>query len=402
TTSGMVRGLDVSCRVLDIDGPREKKDYFRGWIDIRPSTLASINFTSGTTGRPRGVMLSHRNYLAACRNFLDNFPELQGFGRVLHVLPFHHSTAALLLPAIACGISSAIAQCEDAAAVLDAADLFEPDVVIMHPDLIGRILDRVKREPGELRKLRSLQTVFYGSSSINASQIREAMERIGPVFAQAYGMTEALPPVAVLDRDDHARALECRQHELFSSCGKPARGVDVKIVDDSGGEIGGDEPGELLVRGGNVMEGYLGMREETLDFLRDGWAHTGDMAKRKKGYLYLMGRKRDLINRAGLRIFPQEIESIVAGVDGVKDCAVFAMPDEKEGEVPACAVVLEQGRGGVLDALRIILAGKLPAGKMPVEIIGMDRLPRSSAGKVDRNMIRRSVAPEGGEAGRTR
>ena len=402
TTARMARELELSCRVVDIDGPREQADYFRGWIDIRPSTLASINFTSGTTGRPRGVMLSHRNYMAACRNFLDNFAELREFRRVLHVLPFHHSTAALLLPAIACGISSIIVECGDAAAVLDAADIHEPDCMVMHPELIGRILSLVKKEPGELRKLRTLETIFYGSSSINPMVIREAMETIGPVFAQAYGMTEALPPVAVLDRDDHVRAIEYRQFDLFSSCGKPARGVDVKIVDDSGREIRDGEPGELLVRGGNVMEGYLGLKEETQDFLRDGWAHTGDMAKRKDGYLYIMGRKDDLITRGNTRIFPSDVERIIAGIGGVKDCAVFGVPDEKEGQVPVCAVVLDRGNGNGAAALKNILADRLPDEKMPVEIIVMDRLPRSTAGKIDRNMIRRSVAREGGAARRTR
>jgi acyl-CoA synthetase (AMP-forming)/AMP-acid ligase II len=385
-TAPACRGLERLCRVVVLEDPGPARRARPRSVSASSSTLASINYTSGTTGRVKGVMLSQRNYLAACRNLLAGVGDLERAGQVLHVLPFSHSTAALLLPALTLGLMTTVAECGRAADVAAAAARFRPEVTVLSPALIGDLVDLAGRDMGLAAKMSSLDTILYGSSPIGAARLKKAMALLGPVFVQVYGMTETLPPVAVLDKPDHARAADEADGRLLSSCGRPARGVEVRLAGMDGRDAGPGEAGEILVRGDNVMEGYLGMREETERFLAGGWAHTGDMGRMEEGYLFLLGRKSSMIVREGETIFPLEIENAVSSVEGVKECAVFDPPGGSEAS-PFCAVVLEEGCGGP-EALRRALELRLPSGRMPGRIIVLDRLPRNANGKPDRERLR--------------
>jgi acyl-CoA synthetase (AMP-forming)/AMP-acid ligase II len=385
-TAPACRGLEKHCRVLDLDDPAPAAGAGHAGLPITPSTLASINYTSGTTGPIKGVMLSHRSYAAACRNLIAGVADLERAGQVLHVLPFSHSTASLLLPALALGLMTTTAECGNAADVMEAAARFRPEVTVLHPALIGDLVDLAGRDMGLAGKMSSLDTIFYGSSPMAAKRLKRAMELFGPVFVQVYGMTETLPPVAVLDKQDHARALEDPDCRLLASCGRPVQGVEVRLECMDGREAETGQAGEILVRGGNVMEGYLGMKEETGKFLAGGWAHTGDVGRMQNGYLFLLDRKSGMIGREGETIYTFEIENIVSSVEGVKECAVLDPPGI-EGTSPICAVVLEEGSGGT-DELRRALEVRLPAGAMPGRILAMERLPRNVNGKLDRERLR--------------
>jgi fatty-acyl-CoA synthase len=386
STSSACRGLERLCRVVVLEDPAPARGARPCSASITSSTLASINYTSGTTGRAKGVMLSHRNYLAACRNLLAGVGDLERAGQVLHVLPFSHSTAALLLPALTLGLMTTVAEGSHAADVAEAAGRFRPEVTVLSPAMIGDLVDLAGRDMGLAAKMSSLDTILYGSSPIGAARLKKAMALFGPVFVQVYGMTETLPPVAVLDKTDHVRGVEEPDGRLLASCGRPARGVEIRLADGDGHDVEPAAAGEILVRGDNVMEGYLGMREETERFLAGGWAHTGDMGRMDRGYLFLLGRKNSMIVLDGETIFPLEIEKAVSSIEGVKECAVYSPPGGAEAS-PFCAVVLEEGCGGP-EALRRALELRLPSGRMPGRIIVMDRLPRNANGKLDRERLR--------------
>lgn len=387
-TSAKAAELKGLCRILNVDDPFLRERSRGAKSHAKASSIGSINYTSGTTGQPKGVMLSQRNHLASCVNFLQNVEELEHIRHILHVLPFSHSTVSLLLPAVSNGICTTVCECAGARNVMNAFDRYRPDATLMHPALLYELLDIVRQDPGQGEKLRSIQTVFYGSSPISPQRLREANEVFGRIFIQVYGMTETLPPVALLRKEDHARALENSRCRLLASCGRIARGVEVKIVDELEREVEENRPGEILVRGGNVTEGYLGRKEETERFLRGGWAHTGDRAYRKEGYLFIVDRKNDIIIRGGHDIYPLEVENIISGIEGVRECAVFAVPDKKEGEVPFCAIVTDRGRDVDTGTWKRALEKNLPCEKIPVRFIMMKNLPRNINGKINRMALR--------------
>jgi acyl-CoA synthetase (AMP-forming)/AMP-acid ligase II len=392
-TASACRGMERFCRILNLDDPGPTAGTRPARVQVSPSTLASINYTSGTTGPVKGVMLSHRNYCGACMNMLGSVGDLERAGQVLHVLPFSHSTAALLLPALCLGLMTTMAECSHAGQVMEAAARFRPEVTVLHPALIGDIVD-LCRDPALAAKMSSLDTVLYGSSPMGGARLKKAMKVFGPLFVQVYGMTETLPPVAVLDKTDHVRALEDPESGNLFSCGRPVKGVEVRLADMDGRPVDAGRAGEVLVRGDNVMEGYLAMKEETERFLAGGWAHTGDMGRMERGYLFILDRKSSMIVREGQTMFPCEIERIVSCVEGVKECAVIDLPGS-DASWPLCAVVFEEGGGTGPDSVRRALEPCFPVAGMQGRIVVMDRLPRNANGKLDRKQLLEALIKAG-------
>jgi len=352
-------------------------------VELSPDDLACLQYTGGTTGRPKGAMLTHRNLVASVtqiRTFL-----LQGHreaeDRAIAVLPLFHvygmngvmnlgvhlAATLILLPRL------------DIKMLIDAIRTERPTFFLGVPALYVAI----NSYPGiDKIDLTSIKACFSGGAPLPVEVLETFEARTGARIAEAYGMTEASSVTHVNPR---------RGVRKYGSIGVPIVGTDAKIVDVETGmrELGPGEAGELLVKGPQVMVGYWNQPEETAQILTDGWLHTGDIAEMDEdGYFYVVDRKKDLILTAGFNVYPREVEEVLYQHPKVLEAAVIGLPDKVRGEKVAAYVVLKPGETAKASEIRAFCRERLAHYKVPRAVYFRDELPKSMAGKVLRRVIR--------------
>jgi fatty-acyl-CoA synthase len=234
--------------------------------------------------------------------------------------------------------------------------------------------------------LSSLELLLYGASPMSPSRLIEGIERIGPVFSQLYGQTECYP-VSVLRKADH----DPRTPELFVSCGFPIAACEVKILDDSDQEVATGDAGEICVRAPHVMVEYWKRPDTTAETLKNGWLHTGDIARRdERGYMFILDRKKDMIVSGGFNIFPREVEDVLTQHADVAMCAVVGVPDEKWGEAVTAVVVAREGTQPTAEELIALVKAKKGSAHAPKQIQFVKQLPMTGVGKVDKKVLKAS------------
>jgi acyl-CoA synthetase (AMP-forming)/AMP-acid ligase II len=343
--------------------------------DVAPDDPAWLFYTSGTTGKPKGAVLTHRNLIAATVNCLADMFDFRADDCVLHVAPLSHGSGLYLIPSLARGAHNIISN-RPGFQPDEALDIVaERGVTVLGfvaPTMIVRLLEAAPRDD-----IGTLRGVIYGGATIHLEHIRAAVSRFGPIFHQLYGQGEAPMTISYLPAADHAGA----DDETLLSAGYPRAGVEVRIVGDD------DAEGEICVRGDVVMKGYWGNPEATEKALRDGWLHTGDIGRfDAKGRLRVLDRRHDTIISGGANIYPKEIEDVIAGHPAVSEVIAFGVPDPEWGESVAVAVVAsgEVSEGDLLAFCRESLASF----KKPKRIIFLDELPKSAYGKVLRRELK--------------
>jgi long-chain acyl-CoA synthetase len=349
--------------------------------------LAGIFYTGGTTGRSKGVMLSHGNLMV---NALQSLAEgtLPRDAIYLHAAPmFHlangHAMYCMLLNAGTNAIIKAFTP-ED---VAEAIEHFRVTHVLLVPTMIQMFIDH----PGIGRRdLSSLQQIIYGASPISEAVLDRAMLRLpGVRFLQAYGMTELSPLATVLMPEEHVGLGHAKGRHR--SGGRAALGVEVRIVDDNNQPVPPGTVGEIVVRGDNVMMGYWNRPEETAKAVVDGWMHTGDGGRMDEdGFVYIVDRLKDVIVTGGENVYSTEVENAVAQHPEVLQCAVIGIPDPLWGEAVHGVVVVKPGAS--VDAADLIAFCKerIAGYKCPRSVdLRTDPLPMSGAGKVLKRELRR-------------
>jgi acyl-CoA synthetase (AMP-forming)/AMP-acid ligase II len=352
--------------------------------EAAPDDTAWIFYTSGTTGRPKGAMLSHRNLIAMSVNCLADIYRFGPDDRVLHAAPLSHGSGVYLIPALAGGSENII---------YDQAG-FEPDAVLntiereritalafVAPTMIVRLLDGSADH-----NTQSLRCVVYGGAPIHVEHLRAAVRRFGSVFVQLYGQGEAPMTISVLPARDHLSPDE----EMLRSAGYVRTGVDVRILAKDGGEQIAGQPGEIAVRGDVVMTGYWNNPQATAAALTNGWLRTGDIGLFDSGgRLHLLDRRHDTIISGGSNIYPREVEDVLVRHPSVKEAIVFGVPDKEWGESVAAAVVLAEGAPPVTgDTLVNYCREHLASFKKPKSIHVLPALPKNAYGKVLRRELR--------------
>ncbi len=351
-------------------------------VELLPDDLACLQYTGGTTGLPKGAMLTHRNLVASVtqmRTFL-----LQGHrdseDRAVAVLPFFHvygmngvmnlgihlAATLILLPRL------------DISMLVDAIRSYHPTFFLGVPALYVAVnsypgIDRVD--------LTSIKACFSGGAPLPVDVIQSFEARTGARIAEAYGMTEAASVTHVNPR---------RGVRKYGSVGVPIVGTDAKIVDVETGqrELPPGEAGELWVKGPQVMVGYWNHPEETAQVLTDGWLHTGDIATMDDdGYFTIVDRKKDLILTAGFNVYPREVEEVLYQHPKVLEAAVIGLPDKVRGEKVSAYVVLKPGETATAAEIRAFCRERLAHYKEPRAVTFRDDLPKSMAGKVLRRIL---------------
>jgi len=255
---------------------------------------------------------------------------------------------------------------------------------VTHVQLVPTMIYRLLDQPGlETYDVSSMQIMGYGSAPMAVERLREAIDRFGPIFAQAYGQTEAGSLAVCLTRRHHIEALAENRLEVLGSSGRPLNTVDVRIVDDDQRDVPVGEPGEVIFRGDTVMQGYWNAPDATAAALRNGWLHTGDVARAdERGFIYHVDRKKDIIISGAMNISAREVEEVIYRHPGVRECAVIAVPDEHWGETPKAIITVRDQCTVTAEEIEEICKTHLATYKRPRSIDFVDEMPKSSMGKI--------------------
>ena len=343
-------------------------------------SIATLSYTGGTTGKSKGALRHHRELSYFATAILAGF-EIPDDPRFLAIGPISHVTGTKIVPVLMKGGTVHMLRGFDPDAVFATIARERINFTLCVPTMIYVLLDH----PGLAKAdLSSLEYLLYGASPMSPSRLIEAIERIGPVFAQLYGQTECYP-VSVLRKAEHDR----KRPELFESCGFPIPACEVKILDGDDQEVPVGEPGEICVRAPHVMAKYWKQPEQTAETLKNGWLHTGDIARANdEGYLFILDRKKDMVVSGGFNIFPREIEDVLAAHADVAMVAVIGIPDAKWGEAVAALVVPRSGTRPDPQALMDVVKTRKGSAHTPKHIEFVDSLPVTSLGKVDKKALR--------------
>ncbi len=355
-----------------------------GWSE---EEMAFLCYTGGTTGLPKGVMLSHRNVVAKCLHAIQlaEFNERMVW---LHVSPMFHAADywSCFAVSVVGGLHVFIDRF-DPVRTLGLIEQHRVTHLLLVPTMINLIQDRPEARQTDLS---SVQRILYGSAPMPVERLRTAIQLFGPVLQHLYGQTETAPFLTTttlkgVDPD----GTEAQQRRLLS-CGQPVLGVELRIVDAEGRAVPTGQVGEIVARGPNVMSGYWKRPEETAATLRDGWIHTGDLAYMDEDqYVYILDRAKDMIITGGENVYSTEVEDVLYRHPAVQEAAVIGVPHETWGEAVQALVVLRAGGRAAPEEL-IAHCHELIAGyKCPKSVDFVEELPKSGAGKILKSELRR-------------
>ncbi len=355
-----------------------------GVSDVGQDDLLRIFYTGGTTGRSKGVEFTHRAiaymHLNATRSW-----QMPAVPRYLATGPITHGSFLMLMPTLLSGGCVIFHQGFDPERWLRAVEAERANFAFVVPTMIYASLDSKALSDVDLS---SLETVAYGGSPMSPSRLAEGIERFGRVFTQFYGQTECLGQGTSLWREEHDPV---RLPDLMRSCGRPVPGVYIDIVDDDDKPVAAGDPGEIVIRTAATMRGYWKQPELTVETLRNGWLHTGDVAVQDDdGYLYIVDRKKDMIISGGFNVFPREIEDVLTSHPAVALASVFGVPHERWGEQVVAVVVPRSGAQVTEADLQELVKKKKGSHYAPKIIEFADDLPRTSVGKIDKEVLRRA------------
>jgi acyl-CoA synthetase (AMP-forming)/AMP-acid ligase II len=360
-------------------------------IDLEGKDLCRIQYTTGSTGHPKGIMIPYRSDPIVLANLLiDNIPHLCPRDVFLGVQPIYHAVRAFILPCWIKGAAQVITHDFSPESVFDLIEKEGVTMIKTVPVLLNRLIDHP-----DIRKrdLRSIHTIIYGAAPMPTEKLKKAMEIFGPIFVQNYGQTEVPTTICCLNRDDHDIQDNPRKLERLSSAGRPYTHVEVKIVDDSGKEVPQGSLGEIIVRSEHAMIAYwnqpLHVTQETL---RNGWIYTGDIGKMdEEGYVFLVDRKKDMIISGGYNVYPNQIEQILYKHPAVKEAAVVGVPHPEWGEAVAAVVAIKAGQRLTEPELIDFCKSHLPSFMKPQSISFWESLPKNPEGKILRKAIREQL-----------
>lgn len=344
--------------------------------------LFGVYYTGGTTGNPKGVMLSHDNLLSSAMGSMVTADILTRGGNLLHAAPmFHLADIAAWSIGMLTGSTHVIVPMFTPEGVLEAVSRHQVTDTLLVPTMIQMLVDSPLADGADLA---SLQRVVYGASPMPQGVLDRARKTFSNArFTQAYGMTELSPIATLLTAEDHD------DPGLTRSCGRPTSCSELRIVDPDDNEVPRGTVGEVVVRGDHVMQGYWNQPKTTTSALRNGWMHTGDGAYMdERGYVFIVDRIKDMIVTGGENVFSAEVENALTQHPAVASCAVIGVPDPDWGERVHAVIVLRSDDKPTLEELRDFGRELIAGYKLPRSVAFVDALPLSGAGKILKRELR--------------
>jgi len=353
-------------------------------VAVQRSDVILLCYTSGTTGMPKGAQLTHENLLANAPLLQQEYGSSPETDVGLVSMPLFHVSGSLwALSCFYANVRIVILRRITPTDLMATIAGRRVTKALLVPVVIQMLLDAPGRDAYDMS---SLDLVLYGASPISVALLRRAMATFTCRFGQVYGLTETCGAITYLAPEDH----DVDNPRRLQSCGKPLGHVEIRIVDERGGEIrDAGRIGEIVCRSAQNMKGYWNNPAETASMLRDGWLHTGDMGFfDEDGYLYIHDRLKDMIISGGENIYPAEVERALAGHPAVVDVAVIGVPDDQWGEVPKALVVKRPGQDASAQELIEFCRGRIAGFKIPRSVEFVAVLKRNPAGKLLKHELR--------------
>jgi long-chain acyl-CoA synthetase len=362
----------------------------------RPEDLAWLFYTSGTTGRPKGVMLTHRNLMTMGLTYFIDVDSVSSTDAMVYAAPMSHGCGIYAIPHLMVGARHVV----PSSGGVDPAELFElgralgPLSTFSAPTIVKRLVDHAEAhglQPPDCAA--SFKTIVYGGAPMYLADIRRALRVMGPRFVQIYGQGETPMVATALSRGHIAEKDHPRYLERLGSVGVAQTPVEVRVANEQGEPLPPGEVGEVLVRGDSVMAGYWRNPEATAHALRGGWLWTGDVGcLNEEGFLTLKDRSKDLLISGGSNIYPREVEEVLLTAPGVAEVAVVGAPDPEWGEVVVAFVVPQPGLPSdeqpTVASLDAHCLERIARFKRPKSYLFVDALPKNHYGKVLKTELR--------------
>jgi acyl-CoA synthetase (AMP-forming)/AMP-acid ligase II len=341
---------------------------------------ARLRYTSGTTGSAKAAVLPHRVYVASLEALLQELGPFSEADVALHVAPLTHGSGALLHPVLYSGGTNVLVGQFDVEDVLSLIERHRVTTMFTVPTILSRLVSAPIFDRYDVSSLRAL---VYGGAPMPEARLEAAVAKIGRALYQIYGMTEAPWPIAVLKPADHVAG-----SPRLRSVGRAAKGVTVRIVDAERRALPDGQVGEIEVRGENVMSGYLADEVETRAVLRDGALATGDLGRfDDEGYLFIVGREKDVIISGGFNVYAAEVEAALSAHEGVLEAAVVGLPHDDWGEMVCAFVVPKEGATLTVADVDALARSRLSGYKCPRRIEIVADLPKNATGKIQKSEI---------------
>ncbi|KAB7738832.1 long-chain-fatty-acid--CoA ligase [Parvibaculum sedimenti] len=380
-------------RVIALDGGRSDWISFDEWRDGYPAAdpmlPAHIDddviqlYTSGTTGHPKGVQLTNRNYLATFEaGEASGWADWKRREVCLVCMPlFHVAGVNIGIIGHVHGTKNVILKDVDPQVILKLIESEKINIAFMVPAVILFLLQQPNIKTTDVSSLRQ---ILYGASPIAEDVLRQAQSTFNAGFVQLYGLTETTGGATYLPPDAHDPA-----KGKLRSCGIPYSNMEIRVVDEKGEDVPQGGVGEIVIRGGMVMKGYWNRPEATEDAVRGGWFHSGDAGYfDTDGYLYIHDRVKDMIVSGGENVYPAEVENALFGHPAIADVAVIGVPDERWGEAVKACVVLKPGQSVEVADIIAFAKTRIAGFKVPKSIDIVQALPRNPSGKILRRELR--------------
>jgi len=361
-------------------------------VDIDEDDTTMLMYTAGTTGFPKGVMLSHNSFSAYVLENVTPADPTSDESNILTVPLYHVAGIQAMMAAIYGGRTLVMERQFEPEEWMTLVEKEKANRAMMVPTMLKQLLDHPDFKKHDLS---SLRVITYGAAPMPLPVIRKALEEFpGVSFINAFGQTETASTITALGPEDHVLTgtEEEREKKLkrLASIGKPMSDVEMKVIDEEGKKLGLNEVGEILARGPRVMSGYWKDEEKTKKTIdKDGWVHTGDIGYvDEDGYYFLSGRSSDMIIRAGENISPEELENVIRDHPKVEDVAVIGVPDETWGEEPRAVIIPKKGEKPTEEEIMEYCRQNLASFKRPRSVVFVDELPRNPMGKLIKKDIR--------------
>jgi long-chain acyl-CoA synthetase len=392
---GLERQVDVESEDADALLAAANEDRAVPVEDCEAGELAWLFYTSGTTGRPKGVMLSHRNLMTMGLTYFVDVDVVSAEDHIVYAAPMSHGAGIYAIPHLMAGARHVV----PSSGGVDPAELFElgrrlgPLSTFAAPTIVKRLVDHAEQvHLSRDDAARSFKTIVYGGAPMYVADIERAMRIMGPRFVQIYGQGETPMVATALSRTHLADSAHPRHAARIASVGVAQTPVQVRIADDHGRDLATGEIGEVLVRGDSVMSGYWRNEEATARALRDGWLYTGDVGYLDgDGFLTLKDRSKDLIISGGSNIYPREVEEALLTAPGVAEVAVVGAFDPEWGEVVVAFYVPAPGANVTPEALDQHCLAQIARFKRPKRYVQVSALPKNNYGKVLKTELREAL-----------
>lgn len=355
-------------------------------VTIQPTDEATLYYTGGTTGKPKGVI--HTQYGRSMAHIAQGVAyELTEDSKLLLMTPLQHAAGGFLDTALLNGATTIVRSEFDVEQTLADIEEYDISTVFMVPTMIYRLLDSGLLDSYDTS---SLEMIAYGTAPMTPDRIEEGIDAFGPVFKQFYGQTEVPLLISQLTKQEHKEIINSGDTSRLSSAGRPCLMADVKIVDpETGDKLERGEIGEIAVKAPYNLERYHNRPEATNETIQNGFVLTGDIGKfDESGYLYLLDRKSDLIITGGYNVYSVEVEEVISEHSGVQEVAVIGIPDDEWGEAVTAIVVPTQTADLDDEEIKTFVGNSLASYKKPKGVHFVDHLPKTSVGKPDKTALR--------------